>query len=175
MLSHLKKPSTLIGITVLALLIAAYFFTLGRKPAEGETATVKRGDMIQEVFITGTVKTARKVSLSFDRSGSIKALPFPVGTTVGAGTVVASIRNETEYAVAEENKALVALKQADLEKTLQGTREEEIRLKEAEVRKAEVSFQNTKSKTFSVLADAYSAAEESLNRYADPFFSHDDT
>ncbi|KKW10153.1 MAG: hypothetical protein UY50_C0044G0007 [Parcubacteria group bacterium GW2011_GWA2_49_9] len=46
MLSHLKKPSTLIGITVLALLIAAYFFTLGRKPAEGETATVKRGDMI---------------------------------------------------------------------------------------------------------------------------------
>ena len=171
----LKKRSLSIGLVVLIALIVGGFFAFGGKPKAEETATVKRGDMAQEVFITGTVKTARKVSLSFDRSGSIKSLPYPVGTGVAAGTIVASLKNESEYAAVAEGKALVAIAEANLAKINQGTREEEVRLKEAEARKADVALQNAKRKTFSVLSDAYTAAEEALNRYADPFFSNDET
>jgi len=171
----LKKRSLYIGVAVLiALLIGGIFALSGTSPAE-ETVVVTRGDMMQEVFITGAVKMARKVSLSFDRSGSMKSLPFPVGTTVAEGVVVASLKNESEYAAVAEGNALVAIAEANLAKVHQGTREEEVRLKEAEVQKADVLLQNVKSKSFMVLTDAYSAAEESLNRYADPFFINDGT
>ena len=175
MFTYIKKPPVYIGIIIIAGLITAYFFTLGKKPAQGEAATVTRGDITEEVFITGTVKAARAVSLSFDRGGSIKSLPFPVGSSVAQGAIIASLQNESEQALVAEGKALVARAEAHLADVHKGTREEEIRLKEAEARKAEVSLENTKSKSFSVLTDAYGSAEESLNRYADPLFQSDDT
>ncbi len=175
MKSKLKKPAVYISLSILAVcaVIAVLFFY--PKTKAGEVALVTRGDITDEVFVTGTVQAARKVALSFDRGGTVTSLPFPVGTTVLAGTIIASLQNDSEYASVSESKALVAIQEANLAKIHQGTREEEIRLKEAEAHKAEVSLQNSRSKTFSVLADAYSAAEESLNRYADPLFSNDDT
>lgn len=173
-MKSLKQPFVYIGLGILVLLIATFFLTLNPTPLQGEAVIVKRSDIMREVFITGTVRATRKVSLSFDRGGIIKSLPFPVGTIAPAGILIAFLQNESEYASVLESRALVAIEEANLAKIREGTREEELQLKEAELRKAEVSLQNSKNKTLSTLADAYSAGEESLSRYAAPFFSDDD-
>ncbi|OHA41160.1 MAG: hypothetical protein A3H73_00665, partial [Candidatus Taylorbacteria bacterium RIFCSPLOWO2_02_FULL_50_120] len=166
---------TLIGIIVIVGLITAYIITLQNSTPKGEIVTVSRGDIVQEVFMTGTVEAARSVSLSFERGGVIQSLSSPIGTIAEKGAAIASLRNDAEYATVAESKALVAKAEANFANILQGTRAEEILLKEAEVNKAEVTLQNARGKIFSVLQDAYGAAEESLNRYADPFFSNDGT
>ncbi len=175
MFSFFKKRSVYISLIVIIVLVLISFFAFSSKKGPGEVISVTRGDIIQEVFITGTVKTDKKVSLSFDRGGSISSLPYSVGSTVAHGSVLASLQNETEAAAVAEQKAAVAIKEAKLAKIHKGTRAEEISLKEAEARKAEVSLQNDLSKLGTVLADSYSAAEEALSRYAAPFFSNDDT
>ncbi len=171
----LKRRSVYIGLSAIIALLALYFVTLGGGAGTEETAKVTTKNLTEEVRITGTVKATQKVSLSFDRAGSIASLPYPVGTTVSAGAIIASLQNESEQASVEEQKAQVAIEETKLAKIEEGTRAEEIRLKEAEARKAEVALQNAQGKTNSVIADAYSAGEEALNRYADPLFQSDDT
>lgn len=170
----LKRRSVYISLSVLIALFALYFVTLGGTQGKAETAVVVTQNLTEEVRITGTIKATQKVSLSFDRAGTIISLPYPVGTAVQAGMIIASLQNESEQASVEEQKAQVAIEETKLAKIKEGTRGEELRLKEAETRKAEVAFQNAQSKTSATLADAYSAGEEALNRYADPFFTSDD-
>lgn len=170
-----KQLSIYTGLGILVILIAAYALTLAPQAPEGEVAIVTRGDITEEVFITGSVKAARMAALSFDRGGTVRTLPFSVGTSVGIGAALASLENGSEYAAVSESRALVAIAEAKLAETKRGTREEELRLKEAEAHKAEVSLQGSEGKVFGVLTDAHSAAEESLNRYATPFFGDDDT
>ncbi len=174
-MQSLKKPSVYIGLGIVALLIVAYFLTLSSGTLQGDVVAVRRGDIVEEVFVTGAVRAARKVSLSFDRGGMVRSLPFTVGAKVEAGAILASLENGSEYAAVAESRALVAIEEADLAETKRGTREEEIQLREAETRKAAVSFKNSESRVLGVLTDAHSAAEEALNRYAAPFFLNDDT
>ena len=88
MFSYIKQPPIYIGTIIIAGLITTYFVTLGGTSPAGEVVTVYRGDITQEVFITGVVKAARNVLLSFDRGGTIKSLPFPVGAIVESGAVI---------------------------------------------------------------------------------------
>lgn len=173
--SYIRKRSIYLSVGLLVVLVLAYTAFGSSSSEKGEIVIATVGNLAEEVFITGTVEAARKVSLSFDRSGSIKTLPYPVGTTLPAGTIIASLQNETEAAALAENEALVAIEEAKLEKLHIGTRSEELKLKEAELHEAEVALQNTESKTRATVSDAYSAAEEAINRYADPFFASDDT
>ena len=175
LLSCAKKPSVYISAVILAMLILLYFLTLSPKYLKGEVVSPSTGTIEEEVMLTGTVQAARKVSLSFDRGGTIRALPFSVGAEVGEGTIIASLHNETEAAAVEEQKAAIAIEESRLAQLREGTRKEEIKLKEAEATKADVALQNSVSKTGTVLADAYSAGEEALSRYAAPFFVDDDT
>ena len=173
--SYIKKRPIYISVGLIVLLALSYIAFGPSASEKGEIVIATMGNITEEVFITGTVEAARKVSLSFDRSGSIKTLPYPVGTMLPAGTIITSLQNETEAASLAENEALVAIEEAKLEKLHIGTRSEELKLKEAELREAEVALQNTESKTSAIVSDAYSATEEAINRYADPFFASDDT
>ncbi len=174
-MSFIKKPSVYISLCIVVALVAGYTVFASPKGETGETVTVTTGNITQQVIITGTVEAARKVSLSFDRSGSIRSLPYPVGTKLAPGTIIASLYNEAEQAAMEEQKALVAIAETKLAQLKIGTRTEELKLKESEVRQAQVALTNTASKTGTVISDAYSAAEEAVNRYAAPFFVDDDT
>ncbi|TSC57080.1 MAG: RND family efflux transporter MFP subunit [Parcubacteria group bacterium Greene0416_79] len=170
-----RQKAVYIGGIALAGLVALYFFTLSPPPPAGETVLATKKDITNEVFITGTVKARRRVPLSFDRGGVIASLPFTTGARVLPDAVLASLYSEPEEAAREEMRALVGIAEAKLKGKKQGTRSEEIQLKEAELAKAEVSLESSKDQTGTILADAYGAAEEALNRYADPLFSSDAT
>ncbi len=175
MFSYLKKPSIYIGGGVLLVLIALYFFTLSPKPLVVETAEVTKKSISQEVFITGTVKAGQSASLSFDRGGKITTLPVSVGVSVNAGTVLASLENGAEKAALDEAGAVVASATVALEKTKRGSRPEELRVKEAQLEKAEVTLKNLRENTSIIIVDAYNQGEVALNRLVDPLFANDNT
>lgn len=174
-ITTIKKPAVYIGIGVLILLIVTYFLTLSPKTPKVWIATVTKGNVVAETLLTGTVKPARFAELSFNRSGVLSSFPSIVGKTVNAGAILATLKNDAENAAVTEAQATRKVAETKLAEVLRGARVEEIRVKEAAVSEKEIVFQNLAEKSSALIADAYSASNEALNRYADQLFSNDES
>lgn len=173
-MTFLKKPAVYVSVIVVLLaIIAIYSIKSSQKAPTGESLEVVVGNIEQEILITGAVKADKRVSLSFDRSGSVSSIPHSIGDTVSKGTILASLRNETERADIAEVEAAIGVAKAQLEGVLRGTRDEEIRVKESAVEVANVSLVNLLEKTGSIITDVYGKAETALYTTIDPLFDGD--
>ena len=173
-MSYFTKPY-IIGGAIMSALAAIYFWTLTPRSEQGASVAVARGDVVHEVFLTGVVKPARFAELSFDRAGTLASFPAVVGKTVAAGAILATLKNETERAAVAEARAARAVSEARLAEVVRGARPEELRIKEAAKMEKEIVLRNLAEKSAAQIADAYAAADDALNRYADPLFSNDDS
>jgi len=130
MMSFIKKHPFYVSIGVILVVgIGMSLYSSSRKTPSGEQVAVTRGNIEQEILITGTVKAEKRVSLSFDRSGSVATLPYSIGDVVSQGATLSSLRNQTERADIAEAQASVGVANANLEGVLRGTRDEEIQVK----------------------------------------------
>jgi ABC-type antimicrobial peptide transport system permease subunit len=82
------KLAGLVGIIILALAAAGYFYWKGASEAPYEYITAERGDLRQEVSVVGKVEPAEKVNLAFEKTGKVSRvyaaiLGFVVSTMVG--------------------------------------------------------------------------------------------
>lgn len=170
----INAKTATIGVVVVAVGFAV-LFALKKGGEDATLIEVARGDVISETLITGTVKPARSAELSFNRSGVLYSFPATVGKTVGAGTVLASLKNETESAAIAEAQAALRVAETRLAEVLRGSRAEEINVKIAAVAEKETAFKNLTDKSKAIIADAYSASDEAVSRYADQLFLDDDT
>src|SRR3989338_5777753 len=85
------------------------YFYVGREVAlEYEYTVAKRGDLVQEVSVTGKVKPAEAVDLAFEKSGKITRTTVKVGDKIKSGQILAELDNM-------EAKAQVAQVEASLE------------------------------------------------------------
>jgi HlyD family secretion protein len=89
-----KKKRIIIFLLLAAILISVFIFGSSRKEKVFNFVEVKKGDIIQEVSVTGKVKPAEKVNLSFNRPGKITELKLEVGDEVKKGQVLAFIDNK---------------------------------------------------------------------------------
>src|SRR3989338_61356 len=172
-LSYFKRPYIYISIAIIAVLIALYFATISPIKSGDEFSTITRGDIIQEVLLTGVVKAAESATLSFDRGGKVRTFPKQNGMLIPAGAVIATLEAGAEQAAVAEAESHVASAEIALRKVMIGTRPEELRVKEAEVAKTETMLQNLIQKTGTIIADGYNEADIALNRRADPLFNND--
>jgi HlyD family secretion protein len=122
--------------------IAWWFFGRGTGPTEGayEAFTVERRDLVRTVDLTGEIRPAARIALSFERSGSLVALHKAVGDTVAVGDLIAEIGNEDAMNEYLSAKANLAAARANYDKTLAGERTETIRIAESAVLQAEASL-----------------------------------
>jgi len=97
------------GLAVFVVVTIIYF--RGNKQPEYEFMTVNRGELIQEVSVTGKVRPAHEVDLQFESSGRVYSVNYKVGDKVGAGVVIASLENQ-------DFQAAVTSAKADLDKTV---------------------------------------------------------
>ncbi len=183
-----------IGIAVIAVIIfaaAGIFYYFKNKQPLYEFTQVKRGDIEQVVSVTGKVKAAEAVDLSFEKSGKVARINVNVGSRVSAGQVLASLDNSDLMAQVSQAEASLAMQKANLDALLQGTRPEEIQIAETAVKNAEksladyeISLSNTKEKAEGdlnyiysgikdVLTDAYIKADDAINKQIDDLFTND--
>jgi HlyD family secretion protein len=79
-------------------------------PAEMQTTTVRRGDIIETVDATGTIEPLVIVEVRSKASGAITNLPVDEGYTLNKGDLIAEI--EKTYTQADVDKAKADLKSA---------------------------------------------------------------
>lgn len=137
-------------------LAGVYLFS-GKKSTEPQnTAAVKRGDIIQEVGVTGRVKAASTVDLGFEKSGRIQGVFVDEGDHVKQGDLLAEIESSTAQATLQE----VSARLAELKR---GSRPEEVAVKEAELAKYTQDLANAYGGVLDTVDDAFTKADDALH------------
>lgn len=151
MLQILKKQSVrwiLLSLAV-AMIFGPMIFGRGKK-ADLELVKVTRGNIVQEVNVTGRLKPTKEVSLAFERGGKISHHYAKIGDQVHAGQILMDLNAEDLLAQFNQAQAGVAVAQAQLqqyqaaldaevvrlEELNRGTRSEEVQLTQTRVNNA---------------------------------------
>lgn len=146
-----------------------------KKETADERVRVARGEVAIETLLTGVVKPAHAVSLSFEKSGTIRTYPKVAGIFFKAGAVIAALQNASEQASLASARAKEAEARAHYDEISRGTRPEEMNVSYAKAAAEEITLKNLREKTGGVIAQSYDNVEKAVNRYIDPLFSNDNT
>ena len=184
MIKFLKKPIGIISIiVVLGLAVGGYFYFGHEKKSEFDTAIAKQGDLVQEVSVTGRVKPASSVNLTFEKSGRVSRVYADVGKQVSAGQTLVVIENadiaaqrlqaeagvESAKAQLEQYRAAFETQKAKLAELKRGTRPEEIQVQETKVENAKTALADAQKNLENVKAKATIDLQNLHDKIADIF------
>jgi len=147
-----KRPIFIAAIIILAIVLGGYFYFFSGKKTSPEFVVVKKGNIVQEVSVTGNVKPVKNVDLAFEKSGKISLVLVNVGNYVYSGDVLA--REDSSEFSSQLEKA-----NADLE------------TQKAELNKSKVVLDNYYSAIPNILNDSYAKADDAVRKQADVFFT----
>jgi HlyD family secretion protein len=181
------RRRAVIGVIVaVALIVAGYFMFGGDKAPGYDIAVVEKGDISQEVSVTGRVEPAEDVTLAFEKSGRVSKVYKNVGDTVKAGDVLAVLDNsdssvDLEQALAalkgaeaqlKQFEAALATQRAKLDELKKGTRPETIEIYRSRVSNAEVAVLEAEKSLKDKIGDAYTKSDDAIRNKVDQFFSN---
>lgn len=143
MLYHIsRKSGTYSGVGVLVVGVIAYsVFSSSKVPVE--TAVVQIGQLKQYVEVTGAVQASRDASLSFQTMGAVSHLGVKVGDVVYQGKVLATLQSGDAQANLLQAEAQLAGAEATLGQLTQGSRKEEVAVKQQIVDNAKNSLEQS--------------------------------
>lgn len=159
-----QKQFIWVGIIV-AIGAVVFFVVTNKKDAvPPNTTTIKRGDVIQEVSVTGRVKSTTAVDLAFEKSGRVAGVYAQVGGRIEAGSLLAEV---------ESSSARGSLMEAEarLSELIRGARPEELTVKKAELAKYTQDLDNAYNGIPDILNDAFTKADDSLHTKTTGIFS----
>jgi RND family efflux transporter MFP subunit len=162
------------GIIVVFCGVVVLFFTTKQK-IKYEMVTVTRGNIAEEVSVTGRVKSAESVNLAFEKGGKIKNVSVQVGDRVSPGQALVHLDAAEVNAQLLQAEASVDTQVAKLNELKRGARIEEIQVKETELRKAEQDLTNAYGSVLNIANDAFSKADDAVRSKTDQVFLNDDT
>jgi len=151
-----KKQIVWFFVAIVVILAGYFIFGSSKDTTPKNTATVQRGDVIQEVSVTGRVEPVTTINLSFEKSGRIQGVYARVGEHINSGVLLAEIESSTAQASLLEAQARLA-------ELKRGSRPEEIAVKEAELAKYEQDLANSYGGVQDTLNDAFTKADEALH------------
>lgn len=169
-----KKPWG-IGVIVAIAAIAGfggYYLLAGSGASEIDFVLAERGDVIQEVSVTGKVKPARSVKLGFERSGRVSSSPASVGDRVLAGEMLMKLESSELAAQLAQAEAGAKAQEAKLASLLRGSTEEEINVKKIKVKNATLSLEDAEVALSDKTRDAYTKADDAVGNKTDQMFSN---
>ncbi len=147
----LLKPIVLVGIIIaIVVLIFVFYFNRGTGPIY-ETVTAKIGSVSEQVSVTGHVKPAEDVKLSFEKSGRIASVNVMVGSYVNSGQILATI---------DSNDIRAQLAQA----------EAAIDVQNAQIEGAKINLSGNANALVDKIRDAYSKSDDAISTQVDQFF-----
>lgn len=157
------------GLIIIGLLIVAiaagYFYIARPQESSFDFAEVRRGDILQEVSVTGRVKPASEVDLAFEKSGRIENVFVKVGDVVEEGHILISLSQRDLLAQLAEADAKVDSARAQLlqyqaardreeiilAELTRGSRPEEIQISQTKVANAQKALDDA-SLNFSLVS-----------------------
>ncbi|MBU4338593.1 efflux RND transporter periplasmic adaptor subunit [Patescibacteria group bacterium] len=186
----INKTYLIAGVVILIIAAVWYNNSTKTQTAAYSTATAEIKTITQEVSVTGKIKPANSIDLSFERSGKINNIYAEIGDKVKTGQSLASIDNEEILANLSGAKAQLDGANAKLDELTRGARPEEIKISETAVANAQksladqetnliniqttadINLANLYGKAKDILNDGYAKAYNSINtQIADLFFN----
>ena len=156
--------------TVIALSTAGLLRSRGREAAPPATKTTAVD--IALIAAPGRVEAvSEEVRVSSELSGRLKAVNVEEGDRVRQGQVLAEIQNDDYRARVQEAEAELALREAELRRTVNGARTQERREAEASMQAAQAVLNNAKSEALRRrgLADRNVISRDEADRYERAF------
>ena len=164
----------LIGSLIIAVL--AIYFLFFRGNGDGyDLATVTRQNLVEDVAITGNVKAAESVNLSFERAGRVSAVHADAGVRVAAGQIIAALNATDEILALQQAEANLAVEEATLAELKRGSRPEDVVIAQTKVINTEKSLTDSRQSLRDYLNDAYTKSNNAIGVYTDQFFSNPKT
>lgn len=190
MIKFIKKPLSIIFIIViLNLVLGGYFYFNREKKSEFDIITAKKGNLIQEVSVTGRVKPSKNVELAFEKSGKVLAVYTNINAKVQIGQELVKLDSSeifaqilqakagVEKAKAELNQYQTALEiqKIKLAELKRGTIQEEIQVQETKILNAKISIEDAKQNLINKLNDVYTVSDDTIRNKIDQLFSNPQT
>lgn len=171
MKNFIKKRKILIVIAVIIVLAIAGFFYFNRQKESGiETVEVKRGNILQEVSVTGSVRPSEDVNLAFEVGGKVSKIYAKVGDVIVSGQIIIQLDDSQAYANLVSAKATLKTQEVQLDELIRGTREEEIIISKTKVDNAVIVLDESKKTLVEKIKNSYTVCDDAIRNKADSFF-----
>lgn len=145
------------------------------KPDTRAVALINVGEASTETTpleVTGGVRSESEARLRTETQGEVVGVYATVGQYVGAGTVIAELRNTSERAAVEQAQAALEAAKANLAKGTGGARSEELAVLEISRTNAQDSLDSATVAAENTLLSAYSTVDDVISGSADALFSN---
>ena len=106
-----KKKIIISAILIIILIVA---ISVGNGNNKKEIIAVTRGEVVQEIVVTGKALAKNEVELGFDKTGRIARSFAVVGDKVRAGQILAELDISSELADLSKEKAVLAEEEAKI-------------------------------------------------------------
>jgi HlyD family secretion protein len=137
-----KIKRTIKYLVPIAIIAVAVLYYMNRKPASPEytTIAVKRGELVQTVSETGTVKAAEKLELRFAASGRIASTSVKTGNIVKEGQILAVLDLSSLNIEARQASAGVREASAQYDKLKNGATPAELKVARANMAQSAAAY-----------------------------------
>lgn len=180
----------LVSIIVVTILIIGgggwYFYLQQNKEPNYDFIVASKGDLIQEVSVTGHVNPIDMADLAFSTGGIIEEVKVDVGDIVEKGAILMRLDDDelqadlaqglaalsSAQAQLTQFEALVTKEKATLADLEQGTRQEEVNIQEVKVANAIIALSVAENDLINSLEDAYTKADDAIRAKLDLIFSN---
>jgi len=174
---------SIIGIILLALLsVLAWRFFQNNAPAPvGATTTLRTVSLasvgalsgeLSPLPLVGVVESKTEAVLKSESQGQVTRVPYSLGDSVVAGSVIAELENSRERARVSQTQAGLASARAFLSKIESGARTEDVAITEARVLQAKTALAEAIASAREAIATAYANADDATRGKADQLFSN---
>lgn len=165
------KKRYIVGAVIVVAVAGFYAVVRNKTSAPAvETASVLRGDVRNEVSVTGRLKPIERIDLSFLTGGRVGTVAVDDGAFVHQGDVLARLEANTLEDQVKEAEARLDRENAVLEGLLAPLRTEERALKDTAVATADANVREADEAGRAALARAYVAADDAVHNKADALF-----
>lgn len=168
----LLKSKTFIFVALILLIGGGYLVYKKRNAVEPQFVAVKRMDIVEDVSITGTVKSKEAVSLGFETSGKIGQIFVKVGDKVNAGSPLVFLQNNDLRADISQAEANLKSAQAVLGALVRGSRPEQIELEKTKIKNAKQALKDAETSLGAQLISVFTAVNDAVENRTDQFFTN---
>ncbi|MDD4333012.1 MAG: efflux RND transporter periplasmic adaptor subunit [Patescibacteria group bacterium] len=162
-----KKKIIIIILVALIVIIAGYFIFNKKPQEEYTTEKVKKGELIQSVSETGSIKAAEKIDLNFLVSGKVAKLSVNIGDKVIKDQILAELDNRSYVLKEKEAYANYLVAQANLNKLFAGATVEELGVSQTSVSKAKSAYYSALDEQDKTEKTVSESIEQAKNKLAD--------
>lgn len=170
LLHYVKTHKFFLFAVLVAVAIGAWFYLRPPSAPSYESAVVIRGDVVQEVSVTGRVESEQEVDLAFERGGRVLSEPVKVGTRVKAGDILVRLDASELAASRAMAQANLDYELVRLEEVKRGARPEEIAISASQVKSAENALLDASLGLSDKLKLAIDALDDAVFAKTDPLF-----